>query len=154
MDEVTRTSVVSNRRDSYVLPSLFESPISPSRYLLQLYEHGSLAPLSFFSSPTSKPFVRLARCESRKLLRQWCYESILHFDITDAARTGGKVVRERREAERRYRAPHAFARLSVIGNKFRNKLPVTRPTHRGKATGPEEGEGKKESRGREERERG
>lgn len=50
-------------------------------------------------------------------------------------------MKGRGEAGRRYCASRAFARLSVIGNKFRNKLPVTPPTHRGKATGPEEGGG-------------
>lgn len=47
----------------------------------------------------------------------------------------------RRSAERRASrsAPCALcARLSVIGNKFRNKLPVTPATHRGKANGARE----------------
>lgn len=70
--------------------------------------------------PPALPTTRASRVEGRERPGSGL-ESRFQFDITDAVWRGENIAAPR------------FARcLSVIGNKFRNKLPVTPATHRGK----------------------
>lgn len=96
------------------------------RYLLRLY----LSPFAPLSSSRRPSVTRASRVESRErpgpMVPRADSNSISHRRSTEEK----KGEEEEKEAFAHCTLP---AYISVIGNKFRNKLPVTSTTHREKA---------------------